>query len=227
MRVSVAACALGLLVASTLPVRAQTNVRVKAGRIDITASATPLGELLRQLAKQTGMNLIFDGAPPGDLVTASLAGRSPVEAVNDLLKERKINYALAVDATGRVNTLIIVTAVRPQAAQASAPAAPAHPSAPASVLELLDQLGAPVEEARRAEMEAAEESEEKPQNLPLPDLLEHLARPTAASPPAIPEDSPLRRLFPPGALGAPAEKPGGGAPVPKPLPLEPAEPPPS
>ncbi|HEY5906643.1 MAG TPA: hypothetical protein VIZ31_01290, partial [Vicinamibacteria bacterium] len=161
MRVSVPACALGLLVVAARPVSAEVNVRVTAGRVDITASAAPLSEVLRRLAERTGMKVVYEGAEPREPVTVSLPGRSPVEAVNELLKDRGLNYALSVHATGRVETLIIVTAVRPptpEVAHAVTPAKPSAPAAPAvdSLVDLLERVGSPVSEKLREELEAGE-----------------------------------------------------------------------
>ena len=218
MRVSGAVWALGLLVVSALPVRAEVSVRVTAGKVDITASAAPLSEVLRRLAEQTGMKVLYEGAEPRELVTASLPGRSPVEAVNELLKDRGLNYALAVHATGRIETLIIVTAVRPvapKAERASTPAKPSAPAAPAvdSLVDLLERVGSPVGEKLREEQEAGGPEAKA---VPLPDLLERLSEPTEESPVTIPEGSALRRLLSP-------EKPPPVEPDP---PAAPAEPPP-
>jgi type II secretory pathway component GspD/PulD (secretin) len=218
MRVSVAACAFGLLVVSARPVRAEVSVRVAAGKVDIKASAAPLAEVLRRLAEQTGMKVLYEGAEPRELVTASLPGRSPVEAVNELLKDRGLNYALAVHATGRIETLIIVTAVRPVAPKGERASTPAKPSAPApavdSLVDLLERVGSPVGEKLREEQEAGGPEAKA---VPLPDLLERLSEPTVEeSPVTIPEGSALRRLLSP-------EKPPPVEPDP---PAAPAEPPP-
>ena len=243
MRVSVAAFGVGLLLASAVPVRSEVTVRVAAGKVDITASAAPLPEVLRRLAEQTGMKVHYEGAEPRDLVTVTLPGRSPVEAVNDLLKERKLNYALAVDGKGQVVTLIIVTAVRPHVTQEIArPKAPDANAGPTlrPLFEMLEQNGTPVDASLRAAFEAgAPEPEMKAaeaEDVPLPELIERMsvppeATPAEASPAEIPEGSLLRLLFQPGPPQSaeprvptdPAEKPTGAATEPK---AQPTEPPP-
>ncbi len=214
MLLAIAICAAGLLEGAAPPVRAQVNVQVAAGRVDIAATSAPLWQVLDHLAQRTGMKVIYQGARPLDLVTASLSGRSHVEAVNDLLKDRRLNYALAVDASGRVETLIVVSAEGLRA-PASSQAAPAPPSAAVvgSLIEFLEAGGSLVGESLRAETPAgATEPVVKAEEVLPPELLERLSLP-AASPVAIPEGSLLQLLLLPGSRPSP-ESPAPAPPAP-------------
>jgi hypothetical protein len=100
--------ALGLL---TAPVSAEVVVRVTSNLVDIDAEAVPLADILEDLAGQTGMEVVYEGAPPRQRVSLTLRGRSPAEAVQDVLEGQGLNYALIADPTGtRVQTLMIAGA---------------------------------------------------------------------------------------------------------------------
>ena len=61
-----AAC--GLLLAVSAP-GAEIDVRATAGgRVSLKVNAAPLSEVLDRLARQTGMKVVYDGAPPRALV---------------------------------------------------------------------------------------------------------------------------------------------------------------
>src|SRR5262245_43701898 len=103
MRASIPACVLLAVLAAPAPrVRAEVTVSVRAGGLDIMAHDAPLSEVLAQLASATGMTVLYDGPEPRDLVTLSLTTRSAVEAVDALLRERTLNFALALNALGDI-----------------------------------------------------------------------------------------------------------------------------
>ncbi len=93
----------------TAPVaRAEVVVRVAEERVDVTATAAPLADVLDGLARQTGMEIIYDGKPPRQRVTVDLKGRSAAEVVQGILEGQGLNYALVADPTGlQVQTLIL------------------------------------------------------------------------------------------------------------------------
>ena len=181
MRIDIAACALGLLAIPALPVRAEVRVEVTSGRIDIVARGASLSEVLDALAARSGMKVVYDGASPRELVTVSLAGRSAVETLHELLKERKLNYALAVEASGRVQTLVISTVGVPHLAKE--PARRTEQNAGASPL--LDLL-----ERTRAGDDAPSAGDVLP-----PGLSEHSSAAEARAPVELPADSPLKLLL--------------------------------
>jgi hypothetical protein len=116
----VAFSGLALFVALGPPLRADVTVRIAGGRVDIIASAAPLSEVLDRLARQTGMKVVYDGTAPRQLVSVSLVGRLPVEAVHDLLDGQGVNYAVLGDATGTgVQTLLMTGSAAPVAQPAT------------------------------------------------------------------------------------------------------------
>jgi hypothetical protein len=97
-----------LAVAFAPSVCAEVTVHLAAGRVDVTANAAPLADVLDRLARQTGMKVVYEGPAPRQLVTVSLLGRSPAEAVHDLLEGQGLNYALLGDSAGTgVQTLLM------------------------------------------------------------------------------------------------------------------------
>jgi hypothetical protein len=87
---------------------AEVVVRVTDERVDVDATAAPLAEVLDRLARQTGMEIVYEGAPPRQRITLALQGRSPAEAVQGILEGQGLNYALVADPTGtRVQTLLL------------------------------------------------------------------------------------------------------------------------
>ena len=93
----------------TAPVaRAEVVVRGTEERVDVTATAAPLADVLDGLARQTGMEIVYDGKPPRQKITVALQNRSAAEAVQGILEGQGLNYALVADPTGRhVQTLIL------------------------------------------------------------------------------------------------------------------------
>jgi hypothetical protein len=94
---------------------------VAGGQVDLTATAAPVAEVLDRLARQTGMKVVYEGPAPRQLVTLSLHGRTPTEAVLDVLEGLGVNFAFIADPSGaRVQTLVLAGT-----ASASSPSAPA------------------------------------------------------------------------------------------------------
>lgn len=119
MRLSCGTLGLLLLVASA-PARAEVQVRLAEGKLDVLATSAPLSEVLDRIARQTGMKIVYDGAPPRPLVSVTIQGRSQVETIYGLLEGLGLNYALRTDlGGGKVDTLLLM------AGSSGAPARPA------------------------------------------------------------------------------------------------------
>ena len=108
-----------LLLAGTAS--AEVQVALRDGRVDVAARSAPLSEVLDRLARQTHMQVTYEGAPPRQLVTATVEAATPAQAVVSVLEGLGVNYALQLDPTGReVRTLLLIA---PKTG--SAPARPA------------------------------------------------------------------------------------------------------
>jgi hypothetical protein len=103
----------------------------EGGRLTLRVDAAPLSDVLDRLAKQTGMKVIYDGAPPRQIVTATLENRTPAEAVLGMLEGQGLNFAIAMDRTGnRVETLMMAGAGAPAAGASSFPQPTPRPMQP-------------------------------------------------------------------------------------------------
>ena len=104
--------ALGLVLALlAVPVRAEVDVQYKGGRVDVRATAAPLAEVLDRLARATGMKVVQQGVTPTMLLSLSLQGRTPAEAVFGVLEGLGLNYAFVLDSSGnRIETLVLAGA---------------------------------------------------------------------------------------------------------------------
>jgi hypothetical protein len=97
MRVAALVAALGLVAA---PLCAGVETRAADGRVRIEARAAPLCDVLDDLARHTGMKVAYEGAPPRDLVTATLDRGSLVEALLAVFEGLDLTYVIQLDATG-------------------------------------------------------------------------------------------------------------------------------
>jgi hypothetical protein len=99
---------------------ADVNVRLAAGKLDVTARA-PLSEVLDRIGRQTGMKVVYDGAPPRQLVATDLHGVSTAQAVRSLLEGQNINYAAAMDRSGQQVTTLMIVGAGARPGQSTAP----------------------------------------------------------------------------------------------------------
>jgi hypothetical protein len=101
------AVVLSLLLTGSLAA-AEVAIRVAGEEVAVSATAAPLADVLDDLARKTGMEVVYEGSPPRHRVTLALEGRSPTEAVLGILEGQGLNYALVADVTGtRVQKLIV------------------------------------------------------------------------------------------------------------------------
>jgi hypothetical protein len=121
MRRAVASLVLCLVATVT---SAEVSVRVSGGRVDLTATAAPVADVLDRLARQTGMKVVYEGPAPRQLVTVSLHGRTPAETILAVFEGLGLNYAMIADSTGAaVQTLMVSGAAGASAASGTASAA--------------------------------------------------------------------------------------------------------
>jgi hypothetical protein len=85
------------------------EVKVTPAGLDVRASAAPLSEVLDRISRQTGMKVVYEGAPARTPVTAALERPTAAEVVMSLLEGQGMTYALVMDPTGtRVETLMML-----------------------------------------------------------------------------------------------------------------------
>jgi hypothetical protein len=104
----VAALTLAIVLATRFGA-AQTEVRRVGETLDVRATAAPVAEVLDRIARETGMKVTYDGAPPRARVSVTLTGVTPAQAVLRVLEGQGLNYALRMDPRAvRVETLLMV-----------------------------------------------------------------------------------------------------------------------
>jgi len=112
--------ALVLLAARDL--RAGVDVRMSGDLVDVVAINAPLAEILDFLSRQTHMKVVYEGAPPKQLLSVDLKQRTPAEAVLAVLEGQGLAYAVSLDRTGtKVQTLLMSSAPAVGGATAQAP----------------------------------------------------------------------------------------------------------
>jgi len=168
---ALAAC--GLLLAATA-FASDVDVRSTAGgRVSLQVGSAPLSEVLDRLARQTGMKVVYDGAPPRALVRGRhVEDVTPAEAVLNVLEGLGVGYALRFDPDGiRVDTLLVlgtagVSGPRPVGAP-PALRPPVAPPGPSLIMEEPDEDSSAGQSPNLEELFSArpgrEEKEEAPQ----------------------------------------------------------------
>lgn len=183
----------GLALAVVLAARSggtETEVRKAAGdKLDVRVTAAPVSEVLDRIARETGMKVTYDGAPPRARVTVTLTGVTPAQAVLAVLEGQGLNYALRMDPKAvRIETLLMVAG---SGSGASTPAPRAQPGP------------RPIDR----EPDITEPEEEAPSEAPVPAPEERRPFPFPGGPPPSGPAMPLALPTPP-----PAPSPSPGTP---------------
>lgn len=181
--------------AATAPRGSQLRIETSSDGIAIKAVAVPLADVLDRIARETGMKVLYDGAPPRKPVTLSLTRRNSVDMVNAVLQEAGVNYAVVLDPSRtRIARLLVTTAAPPPKRRLAAAPAP-------DAEEPLDEPAAPAE---------GEGSEATPASTPTP-RPEPTLLPTPVPPPTSPftPQGPGPVLFPFLGSTPPPEPPPG------------------
>lgn len=223
-------CPLGVLVSFLIALpaaAADVSVSVTEGRVDLSATAAPIADVLERLSKQTGMKVVYEGPVPRQLVTVSLHGRSPAEAVLGLLEGQGLNYILLGDASGeRVQTLMMAGATATPPSTPSQPAAsnrPARASRPASRPDPDEAVEEPEQEEEPEPAQAAQPPNGLPQLIPGAGANGSVPAITAQpTPPGSPPALSIPGLGLPGVPGARSGPTPFGLPTVQPFPPQPA-----
>jgi hypothetical protein len=176
---------------------AQTEVRRVGDTLDVRATAAPVSEVLDRIARETGMKVTYDGAPPRARVSVTLTGVTPAQAVLRVLEGQGLNYALRMDPRAvRVETLLMVAGSGAGTGTVAPPPTPARPIPGTRQIDREPDVAEPDDETP-AEAPAPNPEERKPFPFPggpsgpaLPLMLPTPPPPTpAASPsPAAPQN---------------------------------------
>ncbi len=222
-----AAVLLSLLLTGSLAV-AEVAIRIAGEEVDVSATAAPLADVLDDLARKTGMEVVYEGSPPRQPVTLALEGRSPAEAVLGILEGQGLNYALIADVTGtQVQKLIVAGPAGTGTISGSgAPAPPTRGRRPimAPPTAGREMLGPAFDEEEDPFEDPALMDEEFPEDDPAFEEDPALAPPEGPPGPMMPDSTATPMPFPGGRQVFPASPftPQPTAPLPGP-PTNPAE----
>ena len=104
-------CASSLVAPRHAGAAGELRVDVRAtGAVEIAAAAVPAAELLEELARRTGMTVVYDDvAPPRVAVSVAIQAESMPAALRELLRVTGASYAFKTGRSGKsVDTVIIV-----------------------------------------------------------------------------------------------------------------------
>src|SRR4029078_12986319 len=111
------------------PAAPDTEVRKAGEKLDVRANGAPVSEVLDRIARETGMKVTYDGAPPRARVTVSLTAVTPAQAVLAVLEGQGLNYALRMDPRAvRIESRLMVAG-----SGAGAPVPAARPPGPRQI----------------------------------------------------------------------------------------------
>jgi hypothetical protein len=187
----------GLFLLPVRPAAAEVIVAVTDGRVDLTANSAPLSEVLDRLARQTRMELTYDGAPPRTLVTVVLQAATPAQAVLSVMEGLGVNYALQLDRSGRgvKSLLLIAGGASGPARAASGPDRPAGrvppPPPPPAAVDYMEDEADEVEDEPPVEMRP-----DRPGRMGRPNRGERPDRPGVFEPGVPPNTGPFPPLAP-------------------------------
>lgn len=200
----------GLLVLATAAFAQEVDLKATpAGRVSLKVTASPLSEVLDRLARQTGMKVIYDGAPPRTVVRyRQVEDVTPAEAVANVLEGLGVSYALRLDATGaKVDTLLVIAATKASGAASS------RPSAPSARLPGLANVPMPIEEDADDDVPSERSEEAMEPGRPMRDGAERpdIVRPPTGALPGMPVPAPGQMGIP--GITAPVTPSGPIAPL--------------
>lgn len=193
---------LALLLLAASPAWGDVTVTTEGERVSLRAVAAPLHTVLDQLARKTGMKVVYEGGQPRQPVTLTFEGRTVTEAVLAVLEGQGVNFGLRADESGSrvVNLIVAGTATAATATKASAPAAPPRPGA-------VSRPPVPEPEEEKDYGEEPPEEEVVPPGAPPPN-----APPAQPPMPVVPQgptyfNSPFAPKAPPPLTVAPGQPP--------------------
>ena len=171
--------ALALALLGTEAVPAELDVVVHDGRIDVSADAVPLSQVLDRIAAAIDAEVEYDGPPPSQVVTLALLNQTPADVFVSVLQDQGTDFALQMDAAGTRVVRVLIAAESSVSVQdhvAPPPPGPVErPTLPEAIQKLLTQADAEGDASDAEVDDSAEERDEEPPETPaLPEALERL-----------------------------------------------------
>jgi hypothetical protein len=176
-------------------VSAELYIKAQNERITVLASREPLSRVLKGIAQEAGIAVVYQSPAPSQLVTVALENVTPQEALIRLFDGQGLNYIFQLNASGTKVSMLIVAGTASVASRSTGASSHAAP-VPAPMYN--NEEEAPPED----EPEGDEEVMEQP-------VAEELAQPQTA-----PEPSLSNSTWNPPTLGAPPTTFPGAVPNP-------------
>jgi hypothetical protein len=90
------------------PPGSMLEVSAADGRLTIRTIGTPLADVLQEVARKTGMQVVFETRPPRQLVSANIEGLPEEEAIARLFEGQSVSWAVQLAANRRrIERLVI------------------------------------------------------------------------------------------------------------------------
>jgi len=137
--------------------------RTADGRLDLSARAVPLADVLRCLVERAGLRVEYDGPPPRQPVSVALRGHSLAGTLESLLEGLGVNYLLGLDPSGTAVERLIVFGSSRATEPSSGGGARSSPSGAGRPVEPMPAEPSPEDEAQPVGMPP-----EAPQGVPTP-----------------------------------------------------------
>jgi hypothetical protein len=84
------------------------EVRLEREALAVHTNGAPLASVLERIKQATGIELVFEGAPPRQLIRAQLRRPTIAAAIVDLMQGQSLSYAMQLDETGKKPLKLIV-----------------------------------------------------------------------------------------------------------------------
>jgi hypothetical protein len=156
--------------------------RAADGRLELSARAVPLADLLQCLVERTGLRVEYDGPAPRQAVSVALRGEPLDRTLQSLLEGLGVNYLLTRDASGHDRLIVFASSGAAEPSRGAGSRAPAETGRP--------EPAAPGE----PEIHEDESQPSFPPSAPPPQPFPPAGMPPGSEPPgaAVPfEESPL------------------------------------
>jgi len=99
------------------------KVKVTAGLVDLRAVEAPVSAVLDQLARETGMTVVYDGPRPTTAVTMNLHGLTSTQAVAKVLEGLDLRYGIQVEGKAPPKVVVITAKAERSPSESTAPTA--------------------------------------------------------------------------------------------------------
>jgi hypothetical protein len=90
------------------PSQSDVQVSVGEGRVAVRTVRAPLADVLKKFGEATGMEVVYEGARPRQLVSVTIEADTAPQALERLLEGQGLNYVLRMDATGQLAQMLFV-----------------------------------------------------------------------------------------------------------------------